>query len=266
MSNQLLSLLLAGALAFATTGCATRRFVRNRTDPLNQQVGDLNKRTGDNTQKIGDLDEKSTREISRVDEKATAADARATEAGQRASEGLTKAGQAIERAASVQSLAENTTARTTQLEKYVDNLDNYQMSTSKTVFFGFDQSALNAEAKKDLDELAQSVSSVKKYVIEVQGFTDTTGDTGYNYSLSEKRAAAVVRYLTEKYSIPVYRVHQIGFGKDMPAQASSRREARKLSRRVEVKVYTLPEMPQTAQQGPAPAERSSPSPQSPDQQ
>lgn len=264
MSNQLLSLLLAGALALATTGCATRRFVRNRTDPLNQQVGELNKRTGDNAQKITDVDEKSSREISRVDEKATAADARASEAGQRASEGLTKAGQAIEKASSAQSLAENTTARTTQLEKYVDNLDNYRMATSKTVYFGFDKSTLDAEAKKDLDELAQPVSSMKKYVIEVQGFTDTTGDASYNYSLSEKRAAAVVRYLTEKYNVPVYRIHRIGFGKDMPAEASSRREARKLSRRVEVKVYTLPEMPQTAQQVSTPADRA-PGQQSPNQ-
>ena len=76
----------------------------------------------------------------------------------------------------------------------------------------------------------------------------------------------MVRYLTEKHNIPVYRVHTIGLGKDMPAQAENKREARKLSRRVEAKVYTLKEMLQSAQQTapsssatePAPAEPAKP--------
>ncbi len=259
MRTRLVSLLVVAALAGATTGCATRRFVRNRTEPLNQQVGELDKRAAENAQKVGDLDEKSTREISRVDEKANAADARAGEAGQRAAEGVTKAGQAMERADNARTLAEGGIAKTDQLAKTVDNLDNYQMSLSKTVYFSFNQSALTEEATQTLDEMAQPLSDMKRYVIEVQGFTDVTGDPGYNYSLSEKRAAAVVRYLTERHKIPVYRVHQIGLGKDMPAQADDRREARKLSRRVEVKIYTVAELPQTAQQISTPVQPPPPS-------
>jgi outer membrane protein OmpA-like peptidoglycan-associated protein len=237
------------ALATASTGCATRRYVRNRTEPINQQVGELDKRSTDNARKIGELDDKTSREISRVGEKASAADARANDAARTAGDALTKGGQAMEQAQGARSMAENNMARTGQLEKYIDSYDNFQMSSSKTILFGFDKATLTDDAKKDLDDLAQSLSNAKKYVIEVQGFTDTTGPSNYNYGLSERRAATVVRYLTEKHNIPVYRVHTIGLGKDMPAQGAKGREGRKLSRRVEVKVYMRPDLPQTAQSG-----------------
>ena len=248
MSNRVLTVVAIAALATASTGCATRRYVRNRTEPINQQVGELDKRSTDNARKIGELDDKTSREISRVGEKASAADARANDAAKTAGDALTKGGQAMEQAHGARSMAENSMSRTGQLEKYIDSYDNFQMSSSKTILFGFDKTALTEDATKELDDLAQSLSNAKKYVIEVQGFTDTTGPSNYNYGLSERRAAAVVRYLTEKHNIPVYRVHTIGLGKDMPAEGKGR-EARKLSRRVEVKVYMRPDLPQTAQSG-----------------
>lgn len=250
MTNRLWPILAIAGFAVATSGCATRRYVRNRIDPITEQVGALSKKTDDNAHKIGDLDERTAKDISRVDEKATSADTRAGDAGKLASDALTKTGQAMDKADKANSLAESAQARTGQLAQYVDNIDNYQLATSKTVYFAFNKSELSSEAQQQLDELAAPLSSLKKYVIEVQGFTDSTGSTSYNYTLSERRAAAVVRYLTEKHAVPIYRVHTIGLGKDIPAQASSQREERKLSRRVEVKIYSLPDLPQTALTGP----------------
>lgn len=254
MSKRLLPVLAIAILATATSGCATRRYVRNRTEPINQQVGELDKRTADNARKIGELDDKTARDIARVGEKADSAGSRANDAARTASEGLktaseglNKAGQAIEKADGARTVAENSMSRTGQLERYLDSYDNFQMTASKTIYFGFDKSTLGDDAQKDLDDLAQSLANNKKYVIEVQGFTDTTGASAYNYALSERRATAAVRYLTEKHHIPVYRVHTIGLGKDMPAEGTGR-EGRKLSRRVEVKVYARPELSQTAQQ------------------
>lgn len=248
MTNRFWPILAIAGLAVATSGCATRRYVRNRTDPISEQVTELNKKTDDNAHKIGDLDEKTSKDISRVDEKAVAADTRANDASKLASDALTKTSEATDKADKATSLAESAQARTGQLAQYVDNIDSYRLSTTKTVYFDFNKSELSSETQQQLDDLATSLGSMKKYVVEVQGFTDTTGPSSYNYTLSERRAVAVVRYLTEKHQIPVYRVHTIGLGKDMPAQASNRREARKLSRRVEVRIYTLPELPQTALQ------------------
>ncbi|HYM10392.1 MAG TPA: OmpA family protein [Bryobacterales bacterium] len=248
MTNRLWPILAMAGLAVATSGCATRRYVRNRTDPISEQVSELNKKSDATNKRIGDLDERTSKDISRVDEKAVSADTRAGDASKLAGDALTKTGQAMDKAEKANSLAESTQARTGQLAQYLDNIDNYRLATTKTVLFGFNKSELSTDAQQQLDELATSLGSMKKYVIEVQGFTDTTGSSSYNYTLSERRAAAVVRYLTEKHAVPVYRVHTIGLGKDMPAQASSQREGRKLSRRVEVKIYSLPDLPQTAQE------------------
>jgi OOP family OmpA-OmpF porin len=247
MSQNLYAFLaIAGALAVAP-GCATKKFVRTTVDPVSQQVTELDKRTADNARAIEQLDEKTQQGLSRVDEKAGQAQARADEAFHRAGDALTKTEQASQAAEGARSLAENSLSRATHVERVVENLDNYQMAEAKTVYFNFDRANLQDDAKKELDALAQSVAGRKRFVIEVQGFTDTTGPADYNYVLSEKRADSVVRYLTMEHKIPTYRIHSLALGKDMPAAAEDRREARRLSRRVEVKIYTPTEVPtQTA--------------------
>ena len=247
MNRGMLTALAVAAMTIAASGCATKKFVRNTTDPISQKVTDLDKRSSENAQSISQLDDKTGREISRVNEKATAADTRAGEAGKLAGDALTKGGQAMEKAEGARSVAESGVARTGRLEQYVANLDNYQPASAKTVYYAFSKSMLDDDAKKELDEIASSLANTKHYLIVVQGFTDTTGPADYNYALSEKRAESVVRYLTSKHNIPVYRVHKLGLGKDMPAEAENKREARRLSRRVEVKAFMLPDVPQGEQ-------------------
>jgi len=245
MKNWFLSTVAIAALATAGTGCATKKFVRESVDPVSKQVGELDKRTAENARAIEQLDDKTSKEISRVGEKANSADTRAAEAAKQAGDALNRGSQAIEKADGARTLAENSMNRANQIERVVENLDNYKVATTKTILFGFDKASLNDDAKKELDELAQNLQRNKHYVVEIQGFTDTTGPQDYNYALSEKRAEAVVRYLTVQHKIPVYRIYTVGLGKELPAQAENRREARKLSRRVEVKVFT-PDLQQAA--------------------
>ncbi len=247
MNRQILMVVAVAGMTIAASGCATRRFVRNTTTPINEKVTDLDKRTVENAQSIGQLDDKTGKAISRVDEKTAAADARAGEAGKLAGDALAKGGQAMEKADGARSLAEGGLARTGRLEQYVANLDNYQPASSKTVYYAFNKSALDDESRKELDELAGALASAKHYLVVVQGHTDTIGGADYNYTLSEKRAESVVRYLATKHNVPVYRIHTLGLGKDAPAQAEDKREARRLSRRVEVKAYLLPDAPQGEQ-------------------
>lgn len=261
--SKFLPVLVIAAVAASTTGCvATRKFVRNRTEPISQQVTDLDKRTDANAKNIGQLDDKEQRDTSRLNEKAETADNHAADAAKQAAAAMATGTAAGEKANAAQSAADNarTTAetglaRTGEVQKYAENLDNFQMASSKTVYFALNKSVLTDDAMKDLDELAQSLSSnAAHYVIEVQGFTDPSGDKDYNYALSEKRANSVVRYLTEKGNIPVYRIHTIGLGKDAPATAATKREANKLSRRVEVKIYrSSADMPKTANESARPA-------------
>lgn len=245
-------LLALAALVALGPACATKKFVRQTVDPTNQKVSELDKRAADNSKAIESLDDSTKQNISRVDEKIQGVDARATEADRKAGEGITKANQASEKADGAKTIAENSLTKAGQLEKTFEkafeNLDNYRLDTSKSVYFAFNKANLDPAAKQEIDALAQSLSAHKRFVLEVQGFTDTTGAADYNYSLSEKRATNVVRYLTLQHKVPAYRLHTIGLGKDVPVEGATPREARKMSRRVEVRVFVPTDSPVTSAQ------------------
>jgi outer membrane protein OmpA-like peptidoglycan-associated protein len=250
MSYRYYALLGLAAVMAVAPGCATKKFVRQTVDPVNQHVGELDKRTADNAKAIESLDDKTQRDISRMGEqvgqRADRAQTRADEAYKQAQDGIARASQADTKASNAQTAADNSMAKASQVERVVDNLDNYQVAGSKTVYFNFNQSALQDDAKAELAEIAQTASRLKRFVIEVQGFTDTTGPAEYNYELSQKRADVVVRHLTTEHKIPSYRIHTLALGKDAPVENPDRREARRLSRRVEVKVYTPSDITTTA--------------------
>ena len=101
---------------------------------------------------------------------------------------------------------------------------------------------LSPDAKQQLDDLAKQASTLDRYVIEVQGFTDKTGPASYNDMLSQHRAEAVARYLTNQYKIPVRNITMLGEGYAQPVADDKTRDGRKQNRRVEVKLW----VPETA--------------------
>ena len=68
----------------------------------------------------------------------------------------------------------------------------------------------------------------------VVGHTDSTGDAGYNQSLSEQRAAAVQAFLKAAY--PNVNITSSGLGEETPVATNSTPEGRQLNRRVEIEV------------------------------
>ena len=111
-------------------------------------------------------------------------------------------------------------------------------SSTGTRPFGFNRYLLTPDAKAQLDQMAQSKDQWKRYFIAVEGYTDRTGSESYNDVLSKRRADKVVQYLVSKYDIPVYRIHEIGMGKDKPADDGHGSAANAKNRRVEVTVYS----------------------------
>jgi outer membrane protein OmpA-like peptidoglycan-associated protein len=78
---------------------------------------------------------------------------------------------------------------------------------------------------------------MKNYVVELQGFTDSTGSKNTNLELSRKRADAVVRYLTTKHNIALHRVYVAGYGHENSVADNKTRDGRKQNRRVDMKVF-----------------------------
>ncbi len=103
---------------------------------------------------------------------------------------------------------------------------------SSKVLFAFDKSDLSADAKTSLDKLVKVLNSYPDTDIEVQGHTDSKGSTGYNQSLSERRAGTVSGYLAGK-GITAKRVTIKGFGESFPKYDNKTDDGRTQNRRVE---------------------------------
>jgi len=120
----------------------------------------------------------------------------------------------------------------------VANLDNYRVVTETAVHFAFDKDVLTPEAKTALDQIATDVPNTKGYILTVEGATDSTGDSEYNYGLSQRRADAVIQYLAGQHNIPPHKIYLIGLGKDKPVDSNKTREGRAKNRRVDVRLMT----------------------------
>src|ERR1022692_4826520 len=92
--------------------------------------------------------------------------------------------------------------RVTSLAGTVENLDNYKPANDTTVLFGFNKAELTRKDKQALDEFAEQFGSQRHYIVQVEGYTDSTGPADYNYQLSQRRADAVIQYLAQKYNVP----------------------------------------------------------------
>ena len=114
--------------------------------------------------------------------------------------------------------------------------DNYTASETQTVVFKLNSAALSDDAKSTLDKIASDVSSQRTgYMIELQGFTDSTGSESYNINLSQRRAENVLRYLVSK-NVPLFRVSIVGLGEANPVADNKTRAGRDQNRRVEVRI------------------------------
>jgi outer membrane protein OmpA-like peptidoglycan-associated protein len=230
------------SLTLIAGGCATKKYVRNTTAPVQakvDQVGEQTQKQGQEIQEtkttIKQVDENAQSGISAAKERAMTADNHATEAMNRANQVGTEVTQVKQ---DVKQQFDQTNSNLNQLRTQVANLDDYKMAAETSVPFRFNKYALDKESKEELDKLVGNVSSAKRYFIAVEGFTDNVGTTAYNEELSRKRADAVVEYLVAKHNVPIYRIHMIGLGKEKPVDMGKNRAARAKNRRVEVRIFS----------------------------
>ena len=73
--------------------------------------------------------------------------------------------------------------------------------------------------------------------VSVEGHTDNRGGKGYNKDLSKRRAASVVKWLTDK-GIDQKRLSSAGFGLDRPLDTNDTEEGRQKNRRVEFHIQS----------------------------
>jgi outer membrane protein OmpA-like peptidoglycan-associated protein len=233
--------LLAGAGLMISAGCTTKNYVRKQTEPIIDKTNTLDELTAKNTRDIRDVDSRAQQGIQGVNQKASEADQKATDARTRADQAQASASQA--------------TSRIDALSTQVANLDSYHPVVETSVHFGFNKANLTSKAKEALDQLLAEVPNTKGYLLVVEGDTDSVGSPTYNYKLSERRAEAVVQYLSEK-NIPAHKIYVIGLGKDKTAAPNKTAEGRAQNRRVEVRLMSN----STSKDTPTSAQSTAPNP------
>ncbi|CAD5199869.1 OmpA family protein [Pseudomonas sp. FEN] len=103
------------------------------------------------------------------------------------------------------------------------------------VRFGTAQDILSADSKAALDALVATARACPDEQIEVDGYTDNTGQADFNLALSTRRAEAVVAYLAQHGVSPEH-LKAVGFGESHPVAANDTPEGQAENRRIEMKV------------------------------
>lgn len=117
-----------------------------------------------------------------------------------------------------------------------------------TVTFGFDSAQVLEDQRSVLDGIATDLQQHPNYMALVTGYTDASGDEEYNFTLAQRRAAAVQRYLATHLGTEFVRLAVIGFGESMPVADNETSEGRAQNRRTEVVlVQPAPASPNTSE-------------------
>lgn len=104
------------------------------------------------------------------------------------------------------------------------------MTIGDTVLFGFDSSALSADAMATLDKQAAFLNAKPALRVKIEGHADERGTREYNLALGERRASATRDYLVAR-GVDGSRIRIVSYGKERPAVVGSNEEAWAKNRR-----------------------------------
>jgi outer membrane protein OmpA-like peptidoglycan-associated protein len=209
-----------------STACATKKFVRTSVGQVNDKVDSL----GRSVEETQERTRQNEAKISDVDQRANAAN----QAAQAAQQGADRATSAAA-AAATSATAANT--KVAEVDKATKRLVYEVVLSEDQGNFKFGKKDLPDEAKARLDEMiAQIKADPKGAFFEIEGHTDSIGDTVLNEKLGMERAEAVKRYLYEQHQIPLHKMNAISYGEDKPAAENKTKSGREKNRRVVIKV------------------------------
>jgi outer membrane protein OmpA-like peptidoglycan-associated protein len=117
------------------------------------------------------------------------------------------------------------------------------MNLGDSIEFDFNRAELRPGNRETLSRIAGVLLTAEGFGIQVYGHTDDVGSTEYNQELSERRAAAVLRYLIDA-GVSENAIQSKGFGKAAPLVEGTDPASRQKNRRVEIAIVEVSgEMP-----------------------
>jgi len=136
------------------------------------------------------------------------------------------------------------------LNTTVDGLDQYRELSAVEVQFRGGQPIVTAAARKQLDELAVSLTGHQGYILEIEGHSRLAGSAGIQSS--QRLNEAVKRYLVTEHQIPVYRLHSVALGNAKTADQENAKMAKNNSVQIRLMENSL-----AAQEGASPHDAAS---------
>lgn len=109
-----------------------------------------------------------------------------------------------------------------------------QKAVVNNIYFDFESAVLQSESRPVLDLIIGTLNKYAGLRVEIAGHTDNIGSEQFNLTLSQKRAEAVVKYLTD-HGIAASRLVPKGYGEAFPmASNDDEKNGRELNRRIEI--------------------------------
>jgi len=118
------------------------------------------------------------------------------------------------------------------------NGDQIILNMPGNITFNTDQDAVKSEFYGVLNSVAIVLNKYNQSVVDVFGFTDSTGSAAYNQDLSERRALSVAQYLNGR-GVDARRVSVVGYGQSNPIGSNATEAGRAQNRRVEIQIAPL---------------------------
>jgi outer membrane protein OmpA-like peptidoglycan-associated protein len=125
------------------------------------------------------------------------------------------AARAVEESRFVDTLRNRTTrSLTTEEREKIASIANSKPKIDLEINFEFNSAIIAAKALPQVTALGEALTSpdLKARTFIVAGHTDAKGSETYNQGLSERRADAVKRFLSEKHGIETNRLLTVGYG------------------------------------------------------
>ena len=106
------------------------------------------------------------------------------------------------------------------------------------VTFATNSAEVSPTFRATLDQIAQSLRDYPNSLVDVYGYTDSTGSDSFNQALSERRAKAVSDYLNSR-GVSASRMRWQGFGETGSIASNDTIDGRAKNRRVEIKIVPV---------------------------
>jgi outer membrane protein OmpA-like peptidoglycan-associated protein len=116
--------------------------------------------------------------------------------------------------------------------------DQIILNMPGNVTFETDRSDLRSDFYEVLSSVSLVITEYDKTIVEVAGYTDSTGAEQYNLELSGRRAESVSAYLRSR-GVSGMRLNTLAFGETKPIASNATPAGRQQNRRVELALVPL---------------------------